>query len=126
LLRKRAAGFWRRSPTMSIGSLPSRRRDHRPDELVMLLREILDELRGLHATLRRQAAAVPLADRLLIAVYGIVASDPFTASTLLELADSPLSTRLELRSVVEDIVRGELDHPGAGRKFGKFLAANTQ
>jgi hypothetical protein len=99
------------------------------DEAVTLLRElvagqalILAELRAM----RRQSAAVPIADRLVQAVHALVGSEAFTAAKLLDLADSPLSTRLELRSVVEDIVRGDVDQPGAGRMFGRFLARNSQ
>jgi len=98
-----------------------------------LLRAILDELRahgaildGLRADLRRQVVAAPLADRLFTAVRGLLETEPFTAGRLLTLADSPLSTRLELRAVVEDIVRGDLDQGGAGRVFGRWLARNSQ
>jgi hypothetical protein len=95
----------------------------RSDEL---LRAILDELRGLRADLRRQAAAAPIADRLVQAVHGLLGSEAFTAAQLLALADSSLSTRLELRSVVEDIVGDDLERAGAGRVFGRFLARNSQ
>jgi hypothetical protein len=90
-----------------------------------LLRELVAEVRGLRADLRRRAAAVPIADRLIQAVHALLGSDVFTAPQLIALADSPLSTRLELRGVVEDIVGG-IDRPGAGRVFGRFLRKNSQ
>jgi hypothetical protein len=95
-------------------------------ELLAVQRATLDELRGIRADLRRQVIAAPLADRLLAAVRGVMETAPFTAGRLLALADSPLSTRLELRAVVEDIVRGDLDQAGAGRVFGRWLARNSQ
>lgn len=94
-------------------------------DLALLLLEIRDELRAVHATLRRQAAAAPLGDRLVGAVHEVLGSEPFTAPQLLALASSPLSTRRELRAAVEDVVR-DVDVPGAARRLGKFLAANTQ
>ena len=94
-------------------------------ELVAGQCEVLTELRALRAQLRRQAAAAPLADRLVQATYALLESETFTAPQLLALADSPLSTRLELRAVIEDVVR-DIDQPGTGRRLGRFLAANTQ
>jgi hypothetical protein len=94
--------------------------------IIALLQAILAELRVLRADLRRQRVTTPTADRLVQAVYGLLGSEAFTAAQLIALADSPLSTRLELRSVVEDIVRGDIDQAGAGRMFGRFLARNSQ
>jgi len=90
------------------------------------LRALAIEIRALRADLRRQAAAVPIADRFVQAVHGLLGNESFSAAQLLTLADSTLSTRLELRAVVEDIVRGDIHHPGAGRMFGRFLAKNSQ
>ena len=95
-------------------------------DLAAILRELVSEVRGLRADLRRNATAAPLADRLLQAAHALLGKETFTAPQLLALADSPLSTRVELRAVVEDVVRGEIDQPGAARKLGKFLATNTQ
>jgi len=95
-------------------------------EALDLLRELVAVQREMLAVLRRQAVAAPLADRLIQAVHALLEGEAFTAAQLLALADSPLSTRIELRAVVEDIVRGELDQPGAGRMFGRFLARNSQ
>jgi hypothetical protein len=102
-------------------------------EMVDLLREILivhrEQLSVQRETLavqRRQAAAEPLADRLLRAVHGLLEGATFTAPMLLELATSPLSTRRELHAVVEDIVRGGIEQAGAGRSLGRFLASNAR
>ena len=92
------------------------------DGVVDLLREIRDEL-GL---MRRGQAVAPLADRALQAIHGLLGNDAFTAPDIVVLAASPLSTRGDLRAVVRDVVRGELDQAGAARKFGKFLAGNSQ
>src|SRR5215470_10604389 len=98
-----------------------------------LLREIRDALpallteqRAIRSELRRQTVAKPLADQLLRAIHVVIGEDAFTAADLVALADSPLSTRLELRAVVDDVVRCALDDKGAVRRLGRFLAANTQ
>ena len=95
-----------------------------PDPMLEVQRAILDELRAIHATLRRQAPA-PLFDRFACATHALLGDEPFTAPSLLALANSSLSTRLELRAAVDDIVR-DVNARGAGRRFGRFLAANTQ
>lgn len=94
-----------------------------PDDAILCA--ILAEVRGLRADLRRTATAAPLADRLVQAVRGLLEGAKFNQAQLLALANSRLSTRLALRSVVEDIV-GDVDQPGAGRRLGRFLAANMQ
>jgi hypothetical protein len=96
------------------------------NEVVALLRELVGLQRETLAVLRRQAAAEPLADRFTQEARRLLGDEPFTATSILALANSRLSTRLELRAVAEEIVRGSLDDPGAGRKFGRFLAQNSQ
>jgi hypothetical protein len=93
------------------------------DDLALL---ILGELRAIHATLRRQAAAEPLADRLERCVRAVVGTEPFVASRLIDLTQVELPARLELRAVLEDVARCSLDDAGATRRIGKFLAANSR
>lgn len=95
------------------------------DVVVGLLRSINDRL-GVLVELQRRQAVAPLADRFLAAVFATLETEPFTAVDLLALARTPLSTRTELRAVVEDVVRGDLDQGGAGRRLGRFLRANGQ
>jgi len=92
-----------------------------PDDLLIA---ILAELRGLRADMRRQSVTAPLADRLILAAHPVV-DQPFNQAELLARAASRLSSRLELRAVVDDVCRG-LDLPGAGRRLGRFLADNVQ
>jgi hypothetical protein len=95
-------------------------------ESVALLREIRAEMRELRAEVRElRRAQAPLADRLVRAIHRAIAGEPFAAGRLLDLASTRLSTRAELRAVLVGVV-GDLEAPGAGRKLGKFLAANSR
>lgn len=94
--------------------------------IVAELRQQTAILREIRADLSKRAAADPLADRLLRAVRGVLAAEPFTAPALCRLADSPLSTRAELRAVIEDVCRCAVTDVGAARRLGGFLAENSQ
>lgn len=113
----------RRLPSASPRSSPVTTMLPGDDQVVALLRDLLAELRGFRADLRRDRAAAPLADRLIVAVHATVGGEAFTAASLCALAKSPLAIRLELHAICDDIARG-LDLPGAGRRVGRFLAKN--
>lgn len=93
------------------------------EDLISEMRRLRLAVEALQADFKAAGigAPPPLADRLLEAVYAVLACETFDANTLMEICATPLSTRQGLREIVIQITRS-ISSPGAGRRLGRFLA----